>query len=461
MRILRQSVGTELDVVAARQRAREIAVLCGFGMQDQVRIATTVSELARNVYNYAQGGKIEFSIVDADSAQALQILITDQGPGIGNLELILSGNYQSQTGMGMGILGARRLMDRCDIDTGAGRGTQFTLHKLIPADAPRLTTPMIGALCAKLAARAPDSMLGEVQQQNQDLLRTLAELKARQEELLQLTRQLEETNRGINALYAELDEKAVHLRHADQMKSRFLSNMSHEFRTPLSSIRALSRILLARTDGELSVEQEKQVTFILEGTTALNEMVDDLLDLAKIESGKVDVRPASFRVADLFATLRGMLHPLLVGRSLNLIFHEPDAGAALHTDQGKLSQILRNFVSNAIKYTEQGEIVVRADMLTDGQAMRFTVSDTGIGIEERHLETIFEEFSQIESHLQTRVKGTGLGLPLCRKLGELLGGVVSVSSTAGKGSMFTVIIPACFAESGDAQSPPQVIRPSM
>ena len=304
-------------------------------------------------------------------------------------------------------------------------------------------------------------MLGEVQQQNQDLLRTLAELKARQEELLQLTRQLEETNRGVNALYAELDEKAAYLRHADQMKSRFLSNMRHEFRTPLSSIRALSRILLARTDGELSVEQEKQVTFILQGTTALNEMVDDLLDLAKIESGKVDVGPASFRVADLFSTLRGMLHPLLVGRSLRLIFHEPDASATLHTDQGKLSQILRNFVSNAIKYTEQGEIVVRADMLSDGQSMHFTVSDTGIGIEARHLETIFEEFSQIESHLQTRVKGTGLGLSLCRKLGELLGGTVSVSSTAGEGSTFTVIIPAYFVEPGDAQSSPPVILPPM
>lgn len=453
MRILRQSVGTELDVVAARQRAREIAVLCGFGMQDQVRIATTVSELARNVYNYAQGGKIEFSIVDVGAAQALQIVISDQGPGIGNLDLILSGNYQSQTGMGMGIIGARRLMDRCDIDTGVGRGTEFILHKLIPGEAPRLTLASIGALCAKLAARAPDSMLGEVQQQNQDLLRTLAELKERQEQLLQLTRQLEETNRGVTALYAELDEKNGHLRHADQMKSRFLSNMSHEFRTPLSSIRALSRILLARTDGELSVEQEKQVGFILQGTTALNEMVDDLLDLAKIESGKVDVRAATFMVADLFSTLRGMLHPLLVGRSLKLVFHEPAAGASLHTDQGKLSQILRNFVSNAIKYTEQGEVAVSAEMLPGGAAMRFGVSDTGIGIEARYLETIFEEFSQIESHLQTKVKGTGLGLPLCRKLGELLGGTVGVSSTAGAGSVFTVVIPAHFVEPEDAQSP--------
>lgn len=459
MRIVRQSVAIELDVVAARQRAREIAVLCGFGMQDQVRIATTVSELARNVYHYAQGGNIEFSIENAGPVQALQIVISDQGPGIGNLDIILSGHYQSQTGSGMGILGARRLMDRCDIDTGAGRGTRITLQKNLPADAPRLSASMIGALCARLAARAPDSMLGEVQQQNQDLLRTLDELKTRQEELLMLTRQLEETNRGVTALYAELDEKNGHLRHADQMKSRFLSNMSHEFRTPLSSIRALSRILLAGTDGELSSEQEKQVRFILHGTISLNEMVDDLLDLAKIESGKVDVKAATFLVADLFSTLRGMLHPLLVGSSLKLVFHEPDSGATLHTDQGKLSQILRNFVSNAIKYSEQGEINVRGEMLPGFDAMRFTVSDTGIGIEARYLETIFEEFSQIESHLQTKVKGTGLGLPLCRKLGELLGGSVSVASTPGAGSVFSVTVPVRFSAPEEMHSPPVNLPP--
>ena len=443
-RILNLSIGTELDVVGARQRAREIAVLCGFGLQDQVRIATSVSELARNVYNYAYGGKVEFSIEDAASAQAFQIRVSDQGPGIGNLELILSGGYRSQTGMGMGILGSQRLMDRCDIDTGPGRGTTITLHKLMAPEAPRLTAPMVGALCASLAARSPDSMLGEVQQQNQELLRTLAELKARQEELLQLTRQLEETNRGVNALYAELDEKAAYLRHADQMKSRFLSNMSHEFRTPLSSIRALSRILLAGTDGELSVEQEKQVNFILQGSTALTEMVDDLLDLAKIEAGKVDVRAATFWLADMFSTLRGMLHPLLAGRAIKLVFHEPALGATMHTDQGKLSQILRNFVSNAIKFTEQGDIVVRADLLPGGAMMAFTVSDSGIGIEARHLDTIFEEFSQVESHLQAKVKGTGLGLPLCRKLATLLGGTVSVSSTAGAGSVFTLTVPMLF-----------------
>ncbi|MDQ1922975.1 ATP-binding protein [Massilia pseudoviolaceinigra] len=455
LRILKIAIGTELDVVGARQRAREIAVLCGFAMQDQVRIATSVSELARNVFNYAHGGKVEFSIEDADGVQVLQIRIDDQGPGIADLDLVLSGRYQSSTGMGLGILGARRLMDRCDISTARASGTQIVLQKRLSSDAPRMTARMVGDMCAHLNAQAPDSMLGEVQQQNQELLGTLDELKARQEELLQLTRELEENNRAVKVLYAELDEKADHLRHADQMKSRFLSNMSHEFRTPLSSIRALAKLLLARADGELSGEQEKQVSYILQGTVAMNEMVDDLLDLAKIEAGKVDVRPERFLVADMFSTLRGLLRPLLHSPNLALTFQEPEAALALHSDQGKLSQILRNFISNAIKYTERGDITVRAALLPEQGMMHFSVSDTGLGIAESDQALIFEEFSQIENRLQTRVKGTGLGLPLCRNLAGLLGGSVGVDSVPGAGSVFWVSIPLTYtAEGGNAAVPP-------
>ncbi|NHZ39082.1 ATP-binding protein [Massilia aquatica] len=460
LRILKIAIGSELDVVGARQRAREIAVLCGFAMQDQVRIATSVSEFVRNVFNYAHGGRVEFSIEESAGVQSLQIRIEDQGPGIADLELVLSGRYQSTTGMGLGILGARRLMDLCDIRSAPGSGTQIVLQKRFPGDAPRMTARMVGDMCAHLTAHTPDSMLGEVQQQNQELLGTLDELKARQEELLQLTRELEENNRAVKVLYAELDEKAEHLRRSDQAKSRFLSNMSHEFRTPLSSIRALAKLLLARSDGELSDEQEKQVRYILQGTVALNEMVDDLLDLAKIEAGKVDVRAERFLVADMFSTLRGLLRPLLGSSAVALTFHEPHAGLALLSDQGKLSQILRNFISNAIKYTEQGEIAVRAALVPGKGMMRISVTDTGLGIAAADHAFIFEEFSQVEHRLQTRVKGTGLGLPLCRKLADLLGGSVGVDSAPGAGSVFWVSVPLNYAaQGGDAPAPPHSHSP--
>ena len=459
LRILKLAVDTELDVVAARQRARAIAVQCKFLMQDQVRIATAVSELARNVFNYAHGGRVEFSIVDDGIRQALQIRIEDQGPGFEHLDEVLGGGYQSKTGMGLGIIGARRLMDRFDIHTGAGRGTEIVMHKLLPPDAGRLSAPKVGEMSAQLGAMAPDSMLAQVQQQNQELLSTLDELRARQEELLRMTAALEETNRGIVALYAELDEKAAHLRHADTMKSRFLSNMSHEFRTPLSSIRALSKLLLDHADGELSPEQAKQVNFILASTVALNEMVDDLLDLAKIEAGKVDVRPTRFAIGDLFSSLRGMLRPLLVNPALTLVFHAPEPAVVLFSDQGKLSQIMRNFISNAIKFTEQGEIAVRTSVNPEAGTIELSVSDTGLGIAEQDQRVIFEEFSQLENHLQGKIKGTGLGLPLCRKFAELLGGSVSVQSMPGAGSTFTVSIPMVFSAAADTPQAPLQFNP--
>jgi signal transduction histidine kinase/CheY-like chemotaxis protein len=286
-----------------------------------------------------------------------------------------------------------------------------------------------------------DMTFSEVQQQNRELLGTLAELKARQEELLQLTRELEDTNRGVVALYAELDEKADHLRRADEMKSRFLSNMSHEFRTPLSSIRALSKLLLDRVDGELTEEQEKQVTFILKGAESLSELVNDLLDLAKIEAGKIDVRPVKFDVVDMFSALRGMLRPLLVTDTVKLVFEDPPDPCVMFTDEAKVSQILRNFISNALKFTDTGEVRIVATHLADEAAVKFSVTDTGLGIALEHQQVIFEEFSQVENRLQHRVKGTGLGLPLCCKLAGLLKGRVELESTHGQGSTFSAIIP--------------------
>ena len=446
-RILSAVISNELDVVGARQRARQIAALCGFGVQDQVRIATAVSELARNVWNYALSGKIHFAIDGSTAPQVLSIRIEDRGPGIEQLDRILAGEYHSTTGMGLGILGARRLMDRFHIHSVPGKGTDITLQKLFPREAPLLDGPKIGAMSGSLQALPSDITLSEVQQQNQELMSTLAELKTRQEDLLQLTRELEDTNRGVVALYAELDEKADHLRRADQMKSRFLSNMSHEFRTPLSSIRALSKLLLDRVDGELSGEQEKQVMFILQSAVSLNDLVNDLLDLAKIEAGKVDVRANTFNVADLFSALRGMLRPLLVSESLNLTFIDPDPALEMHTDEGKLSQILRNFISNALKFTETGAIIVSATPLPAEGAIRFSVSDTGLGISSDDQKLIFEEFSQVENHLQRRVKGTGLGLPLCRNLATLLDGSVAVQSTPGVGSLFSVTLPVKYLSS--------------
>jgi CheY-like chemotaxis protein/two-component sensor histidine kinase len=217
--------------------------------------------------------------------------------------------------------------------------------------------------------------------------------------------------------------------------------MSHEFRTPVNSILALSRLLLDRMDGDLTAEQEKQVTFIRKAADSLAELIDDLLDIAKIEAGKITIRPTAFAVNELFSTLRGMLRPLLVSDAITLAFEEPQDVPTLYTDESKVSQILRNFLSNALKFTEHGEVRVSATLASGGDALVFAVSDTGIGIAPEDQERIFLEFTQLEHPLQRRVKGTGLGLPLCRRLAELLGGSVSVQSAVGVGSTFSVTLP--------------------
>ena len=165
----------------------------------------------------------------------------------------------------------------------------------------------------ELAADGPADAVEEIGKQNQQILLQMDELRSRQEDLERLNQELQDTNRGVVALYAELDERADHLRRADELKSKFLSHMSHEFRTPLNSILALSNLLLARADGDLTAEQETQVRFIRKAAENLTELVDDLLDLAKVEAGKTVVAPSPFTAASLFGALRGMLRPLLVG----------------------------------------------------------------------------------------------------------------------------------------------------
>jgi signal transduction histidine kinase/CheY-like chemotaxis protein len=444
-RLIAVVLRSEHDVVVARQRARQIARHLGFEAQDQARIATAVSEIARNVTQYAGGGRIAFSLEGRTAPQILTIIITDEGPGIPDLELVLSGRYRSQTGMGLGLLGARRLMDQFRIESVPGRGTSVQLRKFLPRSAPVRDGAAASEVAAALAREGLQNPLAEVQQQNQEILQTLDELRRRQEELERLNRELEDTNRGVVALYAELDEKAEHLRRADEMKTRFLSNMSHEFRTPLNSILALSRLLERRTDGPLTPEQEKQVGFITKAALDLTEIVDDLLDLAKVEAGKIVVRPAEFDLLRLFGALRGMLRPLLVTDTVRLVFEEPSGLPLLYGDEGKVSQILRNLLSNALKFTESGEIRIWAALGADRETIEVSVSDTGIGIAPEDQARIFEEFGQVEHAVQRKTKGTGLGLALSRRLAEVLGGTLTVRSTLGGGSTFTLRLPVAYA----------------
>ena len=451
--LLTLDVRLELDVLLARQRARQVASLLGFAPLDQTRIATAVSEIARNAFQYAGGGKVEFRVNPAPSP-GLLVLVHERGPGIKDLQAILDGRYDSSTGLGVGILGAKRLMDQFEIGS-SENGVTVTMVKGLPKRTSSLTQLDLARVSSELAQHRPQGPLEELQVQNQELLRTLQELRDRQAEIAELhTRELEETNRGVVALYSELDENARELRRISDLKSRFLSNMSHEFRSPLNTILSMSGFLLNGSSGELTPEQEKEITFIRKAAEGLAALVNDLLDLAKVEAGKAVIRPEAFEVAELFETLRGTTKPLLAQGAVTLIVEEPVGISTLHTDESKVAQILRNFLSNAVKFTERGEIRLAAKA-GPGDTVIFAVSDTGIGIALEDQRRVFEEFNQVDGPVQKRVKGTGLGLPLSRKLADLLGGKVSVRSEPGVGSTFVAVIPRSYRPIDDADDTPE------
>ncbi|WP_277187728.1 ATP-binding protein [Caballeronia sp. BR00000012568055] len=440
-RIYSMQLGGERDIVTARVKARDASAALGFSAQDQTRISTSVLEAARTVLIAGSSARAEFFVDDHAYPPCFVVRFLACAGAGDRLRAMKHDDSQAS----LGLLAAQRLMDRCAIVDEADGGTSISLAKTLPEHVS--FDPQ--AISDALSRPTEQDSTTELQRQNRELIGALADLRERQEELTRLTRELEDTNRGVVALYAELDARADHLRRADESKSRFLSNMSHEFRTPLSSIRALSKLLLERIDGELTEEQEKQVRFIRKAAEDLSETVDDLLDLAKIEAGKIEVRPEEFEVDTLFSALRGMLRPLSATGAVELVFDSCEGLPPIRTDEAKVAQVLRNFVSNALKFTERGEVRVSASYDEARRLITFSVRDTGIGIAAEHQQVVFEEFGQVESRLQQYVKGTGLGLPLCRKLCKLLGGDVSLESAVGSGSTFSATIPAYYGDDFD------------
>ncbi len=435
------SLKHEHDAVLARQRTLQMASLLNLAHQDQTRMATAVSELARNVLRYTPGGRVEYFLAD-DSEVLFMARISDTGKGIPHLQAVLDGQYVSQSGLGLGIIGTKRLVEVFDVQT-SEKGTVFTIGKIVPKPAVSIQK-LAAEVTAKLAQTTTIGLMEAIERQNQELLMTLSELLSRQSDIDRINRELAETNRGVVALYAELDEKNKTLKAMSELKSRFLSAISHELRTPLSSIRSMSRLLLDQTDGDLNAEQAKQVGYIRSTAEGLTEMVNDLLDLAKIEAGKIDVKPQTVEVEEIFAGLRGMFRPMLEAKPVTLTFELDPAIRAMNSDVGKVTQVLRNLISNAIKFTLHGAVTVSA--VPDGQHVKFSVKDTGIGIAPEDQERIFMEYVQVDSPLQRNLKGTGLGLSLSRKIATLLGGELTVVSNVGQGSIFTFRIPLIYSD---------------
>ncbi len=292
----------------------------------------------------------------------------------------------------------------------------------------------------------------ELEEQSRALKESQANLETQQAELEQTNVQLsafaervEEQRDALQQAQAQLEQRAAELERASRYKSEFLANMSHELRTPLNSSLILAKLLADNAEGNLQPEQVKFARAIHSAGNDLLTLINDILDIAKVEAGKLEVRPAPAPLAPLAEGMRSMFEPLAAGKGLQLeVVVAADAPAGIVTDPQRLEQILRNLLSNAIKFTDRGSVALHVAR-QDPASVAFEVRDSGIGIAPAQQEVIFEAFRQADGTTSRRHGGTGLGLSISRDLARLLGGEISVASQPGQGSTFRLVLPLEYA----------------
>ncbi|MFA1538875.1 ATP-binding protein [Actinomadura monticuli] len=437
--LLRIEIADEEGVFAVRQAGRRVAGAVGLDPQDQVRVATALSEVGRDLFAHAGRVQVAFFL--------------DQGPGPG---LLVELSFRPRPGADRftpGTAAAARLVDLVEEEDGDGR-LMVRIRKNLPAPAEPVSEAAVAELRGELGRLAPVSVLDELRTQNAELVQALEEVRSQREELRvlndeleetnrgvvalynELSEELEKTNRGVVALYAELEEKSDQLREAGEAKNRFWATISHELRTPVNGVIGLARLLLDPAADPLTDEQRHQISLIADTSGTLVSLVNELLDTAKAERGKLEPRPAPVGVPDLLARLAALLAPMAEEAALTLTVDDRLAPPVLVTDDVMLTRILRNLLANALTFTPEGE--VRLTVGASSGHVEFSVSDTGVGIAPQDQERVFEEFYQVPGNARG---GTGLGLPYARRLAGLLGGDLRLESVLGAGTTVTLRLP--------------------
>ncbi|HSK18623.1 MAG TPA: ATP-binding protein [Longimicrobiales bacterium] len=273
-------------------------------------------------------------------------------------------------------------------------------------------------------------------EENERLAHELQQLNDQLEERIRrATLELEERNR-------RLEWQSFELQKASRLKSEFLANMSHELRTPINVILGYTSLMRERIYGTLTDQQDEALTKTYQTSQHLLELINDILDLSKIEAGKMPLHVEPVFVREVIAEVTESIQPMLHGRGLDFRCEVPTDLPSIRTDRTKLKQVLLNLLSNAIKFTQDGYVSLAASRLEGGHSVRIVVADTGIGIKPEHLGAIFEDFRQLDQSHTREYGGTGLGLSITRKLLTLLGGEVEVESTYGSGTRFTIDLPS-------------------
>lgn len=449
----------EASIVEVRDVTREIAGRLGFSGTDQVRITTAVSEVVRNIYEYAGTGEITFSLVERGRKSGLRIVARDRGPGMPRLQEVLSGRYVSPTGLGVGILGARALMDDFEIESAPGEGTTVRMLKWLPGR----VEPLAGAreeirkAVAERPRATPEAAIRELQGQNRELLDLMQSLNQANERLAQVNEELAETNRGVVSLNSMLEarnEEMGSLNEALQTANRrlagrnadlktFAYSVSHDLKAPLRAIGGYARELDRRHSdglGERGIFCTRQVT---EAVTRLDALIDDLLRYTRLEAEAVSAREVDLR-AVLDAILRD-LDPVVVELGAQVAV-ELEVERVICWERG-LTQVLINLLDNALKYSSRSpkpRVEVTVTLAEGG--IRFQVSDNGIGFDMARHDKLFELFRRMVQ--PEEYKGTGAGLAIVKKLVEMMNGKVWAESGPGRGATFYVEIPPAEAGRG-------------
>ena len=428
-------VRRESDIVKVRDRVRRLAREMGFDSTTQIKITTAVSEVTRNIYEYAKSGAILLALAERGPDFGLQVTARDDGPGIdeATLRSIMRGHYQSASGLGVGLAGTRKLMDEFDIQTKPGEGTRVTLIKWMPRGFADDVKGRIEELRAHLGQDVEDSAIEELQQQNRDLAKILAELEEKREQLEELNQQLQKSNRELNEANAKLRELA-------ELREEFLALTTHDLRSPLTVISGVISFFTSGRLGELSPEQKNMVSMMERNTQNLIELVNDLLDASKLESGTMRLDTTSFDLRGLLDELRETMEPLAKEKEIELIETIPSDLPQVEADRAKIRRVLQNLLSNALKFTPHGGRVEFSAEQGD-ERVRVSVSDTGVGISPEDIDRLFDKYEQARSRATRGEKGTGLGLYITKQLVELHGSEIKVESEVGRGSTFSFTLP--------------------
>lgn len=435
------AIRREQDILLARQRSRQISQFLGFSTGDTTRITTALSEVARNAFEYGGGGSVAFSIESqAPNPQELVIRVTDKGVGIADVKAVLSPDFHSRTGMGIGIKGSRALMDRFEITSAAGRGTTVVMAKSLPWTASKFGAAEAARLTEQLAKQTETTPLGELQVQNQALLNTLEELTQHQAEVKRLEVIANDARAAAEAARIVAERSLV-------VRERFMALTTHELRTPLNAIMGYLDLL----DLELAeLMGEKQKVYFARTQRACKHLVgitNDFLDMAAGDAGGLKVARHEGAARHVMSEALALVAPQAAAREITVQLSETSERVMYLGDVARVRQVLVNVLGNAVSFTPRGgRVDVIASIVKDappGSALiggpwcSIRVEDTGPGIPSDKLGHVFEPFVQLSSDGQATRKGSGLGLTVSRQLAVLMGGDLTAESRE-TGAAFTL-----------------------